>query len=323
MSRVAIKPPSEQAWLAMRALDVTSTEASALFSMSPYSTEFELWHRKRDEIVLTIDPNERMDWGNDLQDTIALSLAKRYGVLVERVVDYMRIEHARMGSSFDFEIFAESSIPDDEFKGDPTLREMFRKHGLGLLEIKNVDGLVFKRTWPVRDDGQVEAPAHIEIQVQHQMHVRDREWGAIGVLVGGNRGLTLIRQRDREVGEAIEGRIRAFWQSIADNKEPDPKYPADAGVILKLFGKSVEAKVYDGRGDADLDALIEEYQFASDREKQAKEDKDVAKAKVLRIIGDAARCYTDRFTVSAGMVKAKELAYTRPEYRNWKVTEKK
>lgn len=326
MTRIAIKPPNEQAWLAMRALDVTSTEASALYSMSPYATEFELWHRKRDEIVLTLDPNERMDWGNDLQDTIALSLARKYGVKVERVVDYMRIEHARMGSSFDFKIFG---IENENWRGgplppsSPLLQEMFLEHGPGLLEIKNVDGMVFKKTWPVRDDGAIEAPPHIEIQLQHQLHVADLNWGAFGVLVGGNRGLTLIRERDREVGEAIEQRIIGFWHSIADGKEPDPKYPADASAIMKLFGKSTESKVFDGRGNPELDALIEEYQFAGDREKQAEEDKDVAKAKILRIIGDAARCYTDKFTVSAGMVAAKTITYERAEYRNWRVTEKK
>jgi len=323
MSRVAIKPPSEQAWLAMRALDVTSTEASALFGMSPYSTEFELWHRKRDEVVISFDPNERMDWGNDLQDTIALSLAKRYGVVVERVVDYMRIEHARMGSSFDFEIFGEADIPDDEFKGDPILREMFRKHGPGLFEIKNVDGLVFKQTWPVNDDRSIEAPAHIEIQVQHQLHTRDRAWAAIGVLVGGNRGILLTRQRDIEVGEAIEKRVIEFWQSIADGREPDPKYPADAGAVIKLFGKSTEKKIFDGRGRADIDALLAEYKAAGDREKQAKEDKDVAKAKVLMIVEDAERIYTDRYSVSAGMIKAQEYTVKKEPSRSWRVTEKK
>lgn len=326
MSRVAIKPPSEQAWLAMRALDVTSTESSALFGMSPYATEFELWHRKRDEIVVTLDPNERMDWGNDLQDTIALSLAKRYGVVVERVVDYKRIEDIRMGASFDFKIFGsyreltEKPMP---VPNDTLLADMFEKHGPGLLEIKNVDGLVFKQTWPVNDDKSIEAPAHIEIQLQHQLHVADLEWGAIGVLVGGNRGITLVRNRDREVGEAIEKRIIEFWQSIADGREPDPKYPADAGAIIKLFGKSTEKKIFDGRGRADIDALLAEYKAASDREKQAKEDKEVAKAKVLMIVEDAERIYTDRFSITAGMVKAGVVSYERPAYRNWRVTAKK
>jgi hypothetical protein len=324
MTRVAIKPPNEQAWLAMRALDVTSTESSALFGMSPYATRFELWHRKRDQAVLTLEPNERMDWGTDLQDQIALSLARRYGVKVERIVDYKRIESARMGSSFDFKVFGIAQASGlDVVAGDPALQNMFLKFGPGLLEIKNVDGLVFKQTWPVRDDGSIEAPAHIEIQLQHQLHVDDVEWGAIGALVGGNRGITLIRQRDREVGEAIEQRIRAFWQTIADNVEPDPKYPDDAGVIIKLFGESTDTKVFDGRGNAEIDTLLAEYKAAGDREKQAKEDKDVAKAKVLRIIDDAARVYTHNYTVSAGMVKAQSYVVTKEPYRNWRVTERK
>lgn len=323
MNSVAIKPESEAAWKALRVFDITSTESSALFGLSPYSTEFQLWHQKRDKVEGDFEPNERMDWGTDLQDTIALSLARRYCVKVERIIDYKRIEDARMGASFDFKVFDHNVPPGQIGVADNSLVTMFQSHGPGLLEIKNVDGLVFKQTWPVTESGAIEAPPHIEIQLQHQMHVDDVEWGALGVLVGGNRGILLTRMRDREAGAAIEQRIRAFWQSIDDGKEPDPRYPADAGPIMRLFSKATSAKVFDGRGNPELDALIEEYKLAGDREKLAIEDKDVAKAKILRIIEDAERCYTDRYTINAAMVAGKDISYYREPYRGWRVTAKK
>ena len=54
MDRERIERTSEQAWLQQRAKDVTSTEVSALFGLSPYMTEFELWHRKANAEIVRI-----------------------------------------------------------------------------------------------------------------------------------------------------------------------------------------------------------------------------------------------------------------------------
>ena len=61
----------KQSWLENRLLDVTSTEVSALFNLNPYQTEFELYHQKKDKVVVAISDNERMAWGRRLEDSIA------------------------------------------------------------------------------------------------------------------------------------------------------------------------------------------------------------------------------------------------------------
>ena len=48
MTVQTITPSSKQDWLKARTEDITSTEVSALFGISPYTTAFELWHRKHD-----------------------------------------------------------------------------------------------------------------------------------------------------------------------------------------------------------------------------------------------------------------------------------
>ena len=37
---------------------------------------------------VALEPTERMEWGNDLQDAIALSLGRRYGVKVVRITEF-------------------------------------------------------------------------------------------------------------------------------------------------------------------------------------------------------------------------------------------
>ncbi len=50
----------------MRVQDITSSEISALFGLSPYKTAFELYHEKRAGEVMRIEENTRMKWGKRL-----------------------------------------------------------------------------------------------------------------------------------------------------------------------------------------------------------------------------------------------------------------
>jgi predicted phage-related endonuclease len=322
VTRRIYHPENEAAWHAMRALDVTSTESPALFNMSPYTTAFELWHRKRNAEIIEIEAAGRMLWGIRLQDVIARGVAEDYGVKVRRMTSYQRLEDARMGSSFDFEIVG--AYRHETARGiDAGLIELYERNGPGNMEIKNVDALVFRDSWTINEDRSIEAPDHIELQVQHQMHVSGRAWCALVVLVGGNTPKVIVREYDPEVGAAIESRVRAFWSDVAAGREPLPHYPGDAAFVCKLHGYAEPGKVFDGRSDAELATLVGDYQRAALREKQAKEDKDVAKAQILTRIGDAERALLEGFTVSASVVGPCHVEYDREGYRNFRVTAKK
>lgn len=319
-NRLVITPPNETAWHELRAQDVTSTESPALFGMSPYTTAFELFHRKREAQPVVIEPEGRMLWGLRLQDVIARGVAEDYGVKVRRLNAYMRLPDVRMGSSFDFEIIGFDPATGTD---DATLRALYTEHGVGNMEIKNVDALIFRDQWTVNEDKSIEAPDHIELQVQHQLHVSGRAWCALVVLVGGNTPKVIIREYDQEVGLAIENRIRHFWASVEANNPPPPTFPDDAEFMCKLFGYAEPGKIYDGRSDEELATLCREYHQASQREKLAQEDKDVAKAKLLAKIGDCEKAVTNEFTISAGLVGPAEITYTRKGYRNFRLTAKK
>lgn len=327
MTRKIFHPENEAAWHALRAQDITSTESSALFSMSPYATLFELYHRKRDATPLVIEAAGRMLWGQRLQDVIARGVAEDYGVKVRRMTCYQRIEDVRMGSSFDFEIVGlrdDGVVWAEVSETANVLRDLYRRLGVGNLEVKNVDSLIFRDQWTINEDRSIEAPDHIELQVQHQLEVSDREWAALVVLVGGNTLKVIVRMRDREVGAAIRQRVAKFWQDVAAGNEPPPHYPDDAEFVCKLHGYAEPGKVFDGRSDADLETLALEYQQAQQREKLAKEDKDVAKAKLLARIGDAEKVLLQGFTISASITGPCLIeAFERKGFRNFRVTPKK
>ncbi len=302
-NRLIITPPNEAIWLALRAEDITSTESSALFNMSPYATAFEIWHRKKSKEIVDFQENERMRWGKRLQDAIAAGIAEDQGWLAEPMKEYIRITDARMGASFDWRMIDASGR-------------------MGVFEIKNVDYLVFRDQWQ-EEDGELTAPAHIEIQLQAQLHCSEYEWGAIGVLVAGNSPRVIIRERDLEVGNSIEARVREFWRSVEANNPPPPTYPDDAEFVSKLYGYAEPGKVFDARGNAELATLATAYHQAGAAEKQAKEDKEVAKAKLLAAIGDSERALLDGFTISAGLVGPARIEYDRAGSRNFRITQQK
>lgn len=299
-----ISPENEKHWLELRTKDITSTEAAALFDMSPYATRFELWHRKASGDVPEFRENDRMKWGNRLQDPIALGIAEDMSWKVRRMNRYIRDENIRMGSSFDFEIVS-------------------NENGPGILEVKNVDYFAFKEGWLIDEDKNIEAPPHIELQVQHQLEVTNREWACIGALIGGNDVKPLIRKRDREIGAAIREEIERFWQTVDAGTPPPPEYPRDASFVAKLYGYAEPGKLLE-TDDEIITSLAARYAAAALREKEAKEDKESCKAQLFELVDKAERIILPGFSISAGMVAPTWVeAYERKGYRNFRVTAKK
>lgn len=278
---ITITPSNEADWLAMRKQDVTSTESAALFGMSPYMTHFDLWHRKHSGATPEFRSNDRMKWGNRLEEAIAHGIADEQGWEIKPLKDYMRLPEQRIGSSFDFVI---TNL------GEPV-------H----LEIKNVDYLAFRDGWIEHEDGSIEAPEHIEMQVQHQMMVSGYSKSYIGAFIGGNRGVVIERERDEAVIAAMRQRIADFWHSVDANQEPAPVMPGDAEVVIRLNQYAQPGKILDASSDANIAALVAKYKQASAAEKAAAEDKEVAKAELFEAIGDAEKVLVDGWTISASL----------------------
>lgn len=300
-----IHPKDEQEWLDLRTKDITSTEIGSLFGISPYMTAFELWHRKKNDVRIQIDGNERMFWGTLLQDSIADGIVKQgNNWVIQRMKEYIRDEKLKIGASFDFSIALPGDVP-------------ITSERLGLLEIKNVDGLVFRNEWT-----ETEAPLHIEIQVQHQLLVSQREFAYIGALVGGNRLVLIKREPDFKVHQAIIDKVTYFWHSIENNIEPKPNMEVDAEFVSKMYGYSEPGKVIN-LNDPGVKLQAQRYKEAGDKIKELDTVRDVIKAEMLMQIGDAEKALGDDFTISAGMVGPSTYTVERKGYRNFRINFKK
>jgi putative phage-type endonuclease len=313
-------PKSRDEWLTLRHKYVSSTEQAALHGLSPYMTAFELHHSKAKDTYTDFEAGERAKWGLRQEEAVARAMADDYGIKVRKLNAYVSKDGTGMGASFDYEIVG---VKEGEPAEGRVLQEMYENNGPGILEVKTVDWLQFQRQWP-EVEGEREAPAHIEIQVQAQLHVIERKWAAIGVLVGGNEFKLLVRDYDADVGKAFEARTKQFWKDLKAGKVPPAVFPQDADLIAHIYSYGDPSKVLDAQGNLEIEALCTEYMDAALLKKGAGDRQDAAKAKLLLLIGDASRVLVDgAITITAGTVAAARIeAYDRKAYRSFKVTKK-
>jgi len=294
MNREVIEFTNEAHWLAEREKDVTSTESSALFGASPYATAYELWHRKTGQLPVEFEANERMKWGNRLESAIAYGVGEDLGLVVEPFKVYIRLPDHRIGSSFDFKVVG----LDPNYHGEENVyRDLFRQHGPGILEVKNVDGLAFKRGWLMEGD-DVEAPPHIEFQVQHQMLVAGMAWCCVAPLVAGNTPRPFHRIFDDNAGKAIVKKVDAFWSSIDAGTPPAPDYARDSDAIAALLVNDNGEEV-DMTDDLQLAVLCAEHKDAAAAEQEASNRKSALKGEIMERIGEAAKVICAGYKISA------------------------
>jgi putative phage-type endonuclease len=310
MTTEIIEIKNEQQWLQERTKDITSTEVSALYDLSPYKTAFELYHEKKDGQVIRIPDNPRMKWGRRFEGPIAHGVAEDQGWDIRKFNVYMRDVEAKIGSSFDFQIDSKSDGP-------------------GIMEIKNVAELQYKRAW-LED----EAPEHIEMQIQHQMEVSGYKWTALVAMVGGNNPKIIYRNYDPDVGKSIRAKVEAFWAMVAAGTPPPADYSKDADIISQLYSQVNNGEILDAKGDENIERLVLQYQASGKQIDELENLRKAYKAQLLERIGNAEKVIAPWGSISAGRTKdtpptliTSEMVGTtyggRSGYRNFKLTMKK
>ena len=276
------KSPSREAWLKIRRKYICSTEMAPVCGISKYGvTAWSVHMEKRGVLESGFVASERSEIGQILEHGIARVAAKRLGVKVRKVRDFMA--RGSLGSSFDYEIVA----PGHELDG-------------WLLEIKNVDYLIFKDQWL---DGQ--PPEHITIQTQTQLEVSRRPGTVIAALVGGN-DLKLLRVlRDAEMGSDLRWVADQFWIGIECEKEPELR-PEDSENVMRLHGLSDPSKSIDARGDEHLRVMVAQYAALGAQAKELEESRSLIKAQILAEAKDASKLLVDGFSVDLGNTAASD-----------------
>lgn len=289
--------------LAERVRWVGASESAALFGVSPFITRFELWHQKAGNIPSAdLDHDERVQAGRFLEPSIAAWAAEKWDWPVTNVAEYLpHPTVAHMGASLDFE----------SETGEP-------------VEIKNVDSRRFfdpASEWATEGEEVLDAPAHMLIQIQHQLACRPGpERGWLVACVGGNRLYRMPVPRHERMTARLEAEVDAFWRSIETGEEPQPDFEADAQAIALLYGGTGGESV-DLRQVPRARMLCAEYLDAHEHEKAGKKRKQAALAELKTLMRDARSAIAaDGFVVKANHVKGG--TYTREPHWRFTVSRK-
>lgn len=300
-------------WHAARLRNIGSSEIAALFDLPDdqvpayMNRRFALWHVKSGNVPEPPIDQVRTAWGLRLETAIAEAAAAKEGWQIEPGGYVADPTTAGLGCTLDFII-----------AGDPD------EDGPGVLECKNVDWLIFKRSWT--DD---EPPPHVLLQLQHQLAATGYTWGAVAGLVGGN-DLRIYRYKARpKLIDEIRRRVRDFWNSVEMGVPPLPDGSSSASAVLtSLYPETVDDAVDMRLNNEWAEAAHALFNAAADR-KVANYTYDEAKNRVVALLDGHRRGYGNGWAVNCSVTPENpgrepqpgELIGKRAEVRRYTVKE--
>lgn len=260
-------------WHKLRARHIGGSEIAALFDLAPEDTpnylrsKYALWHIKAGKAPPPVVDNPRVKWGLRLEVVIAEAAGEENKWSVQKGGYVSDILCPGLGCTLDYTVDYD---PDEK--------------GPGVLEIKNVDWLVHKRSW---DD---EPPPHILLQHQHQLAATGYSWGAVCCLIGGNDLRTYRYKARPKLIDDIRHKVTEFWRSVDANQAPSVDGSESASAVLRaLYPDIVDDAVH--MTSSEWAEACHQLFDAGKARKTANDDYDEAKNRVIELLGMHKRGY--------------------------------
>lgn len=298
-------------WHKLRARHIGGSEIAALFDLAPEDTpnyirsKFALWHIKAGKAPPPVVDNPRVKWGLRLEVVIAEAAAEENKWSVQKGGYVSDILCPGLGCTLDYTIDYD---PDEK--------------GPGVLEIKNVDWLIHKRSW------NDEPPPHILLQHQHQLAATGYSWGAVCCLIGGNDLRTYRYKARPKLIDDIRHKVTEFWRSVDANQAPSVDGSESASDVLRAL--------YPDIVDDEIEITSDEWSHAAHglanaaiARKSADSDYGLAKNRIAQLLDGHKRGYGNGWAVDTKIVpenpgriaKPGELIGVRRESRSYTAKE--
>jgi predicted phage-related endonuclease len=273
-----IATSDRETWLALRQEDVTASAVAALFRVHDFLTPYQLWALKTGR--LEEDPEE--------------SEAMRRGRLLEPVaVQILREQHP------DWKV-THNALPEQIYLRDPATRlgatpDVFVEvpgRGRGIVQVKSVQELIFRKKWRPDPFGPVEPPTWVAIQGETERHLAGADFAITAALVVGF-GVELHEVEVPRVDglvPAIEKAVAEFWAMVERGDEPPVDYAADADTIDSLYAAGGGEPI-DLTSDNRIRALLQERTRVSRARKAAENEQKRIDTEIKEKLGNAEIAY--------------------------------
>ena len=275
-----IRCADNEGWLDQRKKGVGGSDVAAIMGLSPWRTPADVWFEKTGRAEpqdLSDKPHVRR--GVDLEGFVGAEFVKTHPSFnVRRVNAICRsIERPWAQASLDYEV---------------SERDGYGRNRWGVLEIKTARS----------DSGWKDGiPPYYLTQVMHYLSVTGRDYAWVAVQFDGDN-LWEYREyrieRDEADIAAVNLAVDTFWHQfvLADVMPVLVGTQSEAQGLTQMYGAPASDSFT--TSDAATLQLVSDYQDASERERRAKADKQVASTLLMAEIGEHKTMFTDTSRVT-------------------------
>ncbi len=240
--------------LKQRRTGIGGSDVAAIFGLSAYMTDFELYRDKRGQTPLEDEKeDENREWGNRLEPLLRQHYSDQTGLVIR----------------------------------DPGMVRSERYPWM----LANMDGVTdcprvveVKKSRTGRDygaDGTDEVPVSCMLQVQHYMIVTGFDVADVVALLWGSSFRVYHVEADSEIQERIIEETQDFWQRIQDGDPPEPTTTAAARQ------RWTTASTDDVVASADIAAVVARSKRIRAAIKRLKTMHDILDAQAMSVMGEA------------------------------------
>jgi putative phage-type endonuclease len=311
-----IDPADREAWLAVRKQDVTASTAGCLMGIHPYTTPYELWADKTGRLADKTE-SAAMRRGTAFEP-VALELLRhqRPNWKVEYPLGnrYFRDPAARLGAT------------PDAFVARPD------RAGRGICQAKTVARRAFIENWIDPNTDDVVLPLWIAVQAIVEADLTGSPHACVlavvtpfelDELVEGLLGLDYV-DIDRTLHDvafawlatgklevhvidvpvhagvraSVREKVSAFWSIVDAGDHPPVDWDRDGSTVLDVFRSAMPDR-RDLTADSELDAIVQRYVEAGEREREAKKLRSILKPQIIYALGNSEEGVTSSWSLSA------------------------
>lgn len=270
---------SREAWLEFRKKGIGGSDVAAACGLSQWKSPVALWLEKTGQVEPE-PAGEAAYWGSVMEALIREEFTNRTGLRVRQVQAIL--QHQR----FPFMLANLDGVVNDPDRGE------------GIFEAKTASAY----TAP---DWEMGIPDQYALQVQHYMAVTGMSFVYVAVLIGGNKFMWRLVERDEAVIDLIIQMESRFWKLVLLRIPPQiDGSKASLTLLNRLYPTGVKSSI---ELPPEALTLISQYEDAQDKEKKAAEEKELASNKLKVMLKEHELGVIDDRQVSWKSIKGERL----------------
>ena len=213
-------------WLAARKLGIGGSDIAAVLGISKFKTPFALWMEKTGRADQQHDAaaEERMYWGNALEDAVARRYAELHDVKIQKINTILRHPTVPIAqASIDRAVV----VPGSRARWDEKAGRLLGASRI--LEVKTANAFAASNADEWGEAGSDMVPAAYWVQVQWYLGITGLPFADLAVLFGGQKYREYIIHSDAGLFADMLDEANGWWQRhIIEDIPPEPQSEAEA-----------------------------------------------------------------------------------------------